>query len=377
MVGIIQEQHPDRARLFMQWKQMGWPILVDSLNLLEVSAVPITLAIDEHGIIRHVRMRRGEAEKIDEKFLSRVYDAPAGAPAPSASLPDLEKLRPQDDQPQAWSEYANALMLWEGAERLDAAIEAYDRALRLEPGNGWTHFRLGVAHRRRYDSEGRAPGDFAKAVEHWSRALDIDPNQYIWRRRIQQYGPRLDKPYPFYDWVVSAREEIAQRGEMPVPLRVEPGGAEFATPARRFAGASETGAAPDPEGRIRRDEGELIHVETVVVPDTSSSRFSARVHLVFRPDLERKAHWNNEVDDLLVWVPAPEGWQVDLQRITLPNPPEPVTQETRRVEFELRGPRRSSGPVDIPAYALYYVCEDVDGSCLYSRQDLPLRILSP
>ena len=26
MVGIIQEQHPDRARLFMQWKEMGWPI---------------------------------------------------------------------------------------------------------------------------------------------------------------------------------------------------------------------------------------------------------------------------------------------------------------------------------------------------------------
>lgn len=30
MVGVIQEQHPDRARLFMQWKEMGWPMLVDS-----------------------------------------------------------------------------------------------------------------------------------------------------------------------------------------------------------------------------------------------------------------------------------------------------------------------------------------------------------
>ena len=52
MVGIIQEQHPDRARLFMQWKQMGWPILVDSYNLLGVPYVPITLAVDEHGVIR-------------------------------------------------------------------------------------------------------------------------------------------------------------------------------------------------------------------------------------------------------------------------------------------------------------------------------------
>ena len=43
---------------------------------------------------------------------------------------------------------------------------------------------------------------------------------------MQQYGPRLDKPYPFYDWVETAREEIRARGETPSPLRVEPAGAE-------------------------------------------------------------------------------------------------------------------------------------------------------
>ena len=48
MVGIIQEQHPDRARLFMQWKGMGWPILVDSLNLLNTTG--LHLASDE-GVI--------------------------------------------------------------------------------------------------------------------------------------------------------------------------------------------------------------------------------------------------------------------------------------------------------------------------------------
>ena len=51
MVGIIQEQHPDRCRLFMQWKEMDWPIMVDALNLLEVKAVPLTFLIDEHGMI--------------------------------------------------------------------------------------------------------------------------------------------------------------------------------------------------------------------------------------------------------------------------------------------------------------------------------------
>jgi hypothetical protein len=27
----------------------------------------------------------------------------------------------------------------------------------------------------------------------------------------------------------------------------------------------------------------------------------------------------------------------------------------------------------IPGYALYYVCEDVEGLCLYRRQDLELQ----
>ena len=50
MVGIVQEQRPGRARLFMQWKQMDWPIMVDALNELGVAVVPITMFIDEHGI---------------------------------------------------------------------------------------------------------------------------------------------------------------------------------------------------------------------------------------------------------------------------------------------------------------------------------------
>ncbi|MEM9405248.1 MAG: hypothetical protein AAGA81_04345, partial [Acidobacteriota bacterium] len=49
MLGVIQEQNPDRCRLFMQWKQMDWPILVDTFDQLEVSVVPLTYAIDEHG----------------------------------------------------------------------------------------------------------------------------------------------------------------------------------------------------------------------------------------------------------------------------------------------------------------------------------------
>lgn len=228
MAGIIEEEHPDRARLFMQWKQMRWPILVDSLNLLGNSAVPITLAIDEYGVISMVNPKH---EDIGE-FLNRTFARPASLPATGDVEPDLTSLKQATRQgtAKAWEDYANALVEWGGPMRLSEAIEGYQHALRLEPEAGPLHFRLGVAYRKRYDSQVRQPEDFQRAVEEWSAAREIDPNQYIWRRRIQQYGPRLDKPYRFYDWVARARKGIAARGETPVPLAVEPAGAEIAHP---------------------------------------------------------------------------------------------------------------------------------------------------
>ncbi|MFQ5927945.1 MAG: hypothetical protein ACE5MH_10990, partial [Terriglobia bacterium] len=299
--------------------------------------------------------------------------------------PDLEHLRAATRQgtAEAWRAYANALVVWGGVGQLGDAIAAYERALTLEPEHGPTYFRLGVAYRLRYDSDYGQPADFQQAVAHWGKALATDPNQYIWRRRIQQYGPRLNKPYPFYDWVRTARKEIVARGETPAALWVEPGGAEFAHPAKSFVVSEVRRAEPglparifrDEQGRIYRDERGFIKVEKTVVPAAIAPGASARAHVVFRPNLRIKAHWNNEVDGLVFWINPPEGWQVDSRYLTVPNAPQAVSQESRKVEFELRCPQNASpGPVTIPAYALYYVCEDVNGTCLYRRQDVNLQV---
>ena len=186
MVGIIEEQHPDRAQLFMQWKQMGWPVMVDSLNLLNVPYVPITLEIDEGGVIRFVNPPFGKPSDVQEKFLSRVFQSAMVSTPPVPAPPDLEKLRRAATKgtATAWGTYADALVLWGSEQRLGEAIAAYKRALELAPQERRTHFRLGVAYRKRYDSPYRQPGDFQMAVEEWQAALDTNPNQYIWRRRI-------------------------------------------------------------------------------------------------------------------------------------------------------------------------------------------------
>src|SRR5207249_1815342 len=164
--------------------------------------------------------------------------------------PDLQSLKQGTRQgtAEAWETYASALVEWAETERLGEAIEAYERALRLAPESGPVHFRLSVAYRKRYDSDFRQPGDFERAVEQWSAALGSDPNQHIWRRRIQQSGPRLDKPYAFYDWVTTARKEIAERGEIPKSLSVEPAGAEIAHPFGSAQGGPEKTFAAEQAG---------------------------------------------------------------------------------------------------------------------------------
>lgn len=373
MAGIVQEQHPDRARLFMQWKQMDWPVLVDSLNLLGVSVVPITVAIDEHGIVRAINPPQ---ETIEEAFLARTFEPPAADTPPPAKEARGQAGRAPDRGASAaeWRKYAEDVFLWGGADAGTTAVEAFERAARGS-ADGPTEFRLGVAYRARYDSPSRQPEDFRQAVEHWERALALNPNQYIWRRRIQQYGPRLDKPYPFYDWIPEARAAIDARGQSPVALTVEPAGAEFAEPVKTFVAESRSRAEPDPGGRIHRDHGEFIEIEALTVPSGIAPGAATRAHLVMRPNLARKAHWNNEAEDLLVWVNPPAGWEVDTRPVTIPLPKEVVSQETRRVELELRSPPDAPpGGVTIPAYALYYVCEDVDGTCLYRRQDVALEV---
>lgn len=371
VAGIVEEQHPDRARLFAQWHRMDWPVMVDSLNLLGISAVPVTLFIDEHGIIRAIDPDPSALPA----FLNKSFDKPAVAPPAVSAVPERPMLatRPAADTFEAWRQYGDGLVLWGGVARLSDAVTAYERAATLAPRDGPVHFRLGVAYRMRHDSGADRPGDFARAATQWSQALALNPNQYIWRRRIRQYGPRMQKPYSFYDWVNEARAAIRERGESPIPLAVEPGGAELALPQKEFVAAA--GSNPDPKGDIQRDAEGLIEVETAVVPARSKPGDPARIHVLLNPNAQRKAHWNNEAQDLVFWIDLPPGWQADQQRVTVPSARPPTSRETRTIELELRSPpQASAGEVTLNAFALYYVCDGVNGVCFYRRQDIPLQV---
>ncbi len=347
---------------------MDWPILVDPLNLLDVDAVPITIFIDEVGIIRYINPRLDRADEILETFLNSKPH--------TENIDNIEKselkadIALRSEKPPLPTEINN-----QDSINLNMAIQKYGKALAVDSDNGRLHFRLGVLYRKRYDSQNRQMSDFQKAIKHWQKALDINPNQYIWRRRIQQYGPRLDKPYPFYDWIPEARTEIIERSQKPVPLTIEPGGAEYTKPLKIFKTEKTSISEPDPEGKIFRDFENFINVEYVVVPSTDTSKNSSRVHMNFTPNENIKAHWNNEVEGMKLWIRPPSGWEVDNNFILLNNPVQAVSKEIRNIEFEITGATPTTAEkVIIPTYALYYVCEDVNGTCLYRRQDIPIQL---
>jgi hypothetical protein len=374
VLGIVQEQHPDRARLFMQWHGMSWPLMVDSLNLLAVWAVPMTVAIDEHGIVRAINPSLADIDGLRERFLEADFLPPKSMPDASP-LPAPDSAPPASDAPAPeWRNYGDALVLWGGVNAIDDAIDAYRRALDLEPEDAVTRFRLGVAYRSRHDGPLRMPEDFRYAVEQWSSALARQPNQYIWRRRIQQYGPRLDKPYPFYDWVAEARRDIRSRGQVPVPLPVEPAGAEIASPARELAELHAGESAPDPEGLVWRDSDGFVRIAATPVPPRVPPGAATRVHLLLSPDLVRDIHWNNEAGDHVLWLEPPPGWSTPNRRLVLPSALAAVSEEDRIIDFELRSPADAVGTVALKGYALYYICEGARGMCLFRRQDFELPL---
>jgi tetratricopeptide (TPR) repeat protein len=383
LLGVTQEQHADRCRLLAQWKGFGWPILHDPINVLQAPAVPILVAIDEHGIVRLSRpaLAAFQADFLDKSFADDAKGGKADRITPplkeGAGSPDWSALRARAEQnsaPGAWRELGDALALWGGDGRLEEAIDAYGRAAQLDPKDGPALFRLGVCYRRRHETVLRRPGDFQAAIDHWGRALDLDPNQYIWRRRIQQYGPRLDKPYAFYDWVDEAEKDIRARGERPVPLATRPGGAEIARPVKALPPAQAEPRAPDPDGKVHRDADALVRAEATVVPARVRADQAVRIHVVFRLDPKQQAHWNNEAEPLRLWVEPPQGWHVSERLLQSVAVRAPVSGEERALEFEVKVPRHARNKVRLAAYALYHVCDDKGGQCRFLRLDVPVEL---
>ena len=379
MLGVIQEQHADRCRLFQQWQQLDFPVVQDCLNTNGIAVVPVYVAIDQFGIVRG-RYRR--FTDFQSKFLKKEFSAPTEK-APIVNLETAsinfwkQKLKWDESVTNAYRT-GDAEVLWGGntSEAVDSAIAYYKIAVeKLEKGTPQPvpsdlYFRLGAAYRIKYELDGQRDAKlFADCVAFWEKALKLNPNQYIYRRRIEQYGPRLKKPYSFYDWVSKAREEIQKRGETPVQLAVEPNGAELALRARKME--VQTGVEnPDPKQQIELDQNWVkVHVNTV--PSRPKPGSVAAVHLGFH--LSENANWNHESTPLQVWLDSPEGEvSISAQLIEDKTPhPKATSSDPISIALEVKTPKEG-GAVKLKGFALYHICEEDGGQCVYRRKNFEL-----
>ncbi len=207
-------------------------------------------------------------------------------------------------------------------------------------------------------------------------ALKKNPNQYIWRRRIEQYGPRLAKPYPFYDWIDDAQKEIAARDETPVELLVPLSGAEIAKQSRKFTTDEKEAENPDPNSKVIADQEGLVDVQVTCVPAWVGPGKTVRVHLRFAPE---KGEWNNEGQPLRVWLSKSKDVQLSSQSAESPNAPEANSNEPRTIEFEIKLADTVQDDVEFSCFALYNTCEKESDQCLFRRLDfvVPIKIVKP
>ena len=407
IVGITQEQHPDRCRLFAQWQGFDWPILWDPFNLTESSAVPIVLAVDESGRIREKPSPRTFRASFLEADFGQLqeplppapevlerYAREAGGLAAEGIGGEAREggLRARSEHAQAIARLLFASGSWRADEPRQAALEFLRMRVAAQPDDARARFELGVALRLRYDQDGdlglQHPEDFQESLDAWRAALDLDPAQYIWRRRIQQYGPRLDKPYPFYDWVERARSELIQRGRTPSPLLTALTGSELAGGTNAFPNNLGESAAPDPKRQVPLDQDGLLRIEFAVAAHTDKpgarvpAAGAARVHLTLRPDAAREVHWGDEAGPTLVWVATPRGWRIERNLFSIAAPEgELASSRARRVDFEVVAPELPDsgepGPSQLRGYALYNLCEGASGACVYYRQDFEVSVPRP
>ncbi len=355
MLGVVQEQHAERARLYKQWKQYDFPIVQDASTQLNLWAVPIPLLIDEYGIVRNSKPKPSQLAK----FVDSEFEA-------AQSKPDTQSTNQSDSE--EWIYKGNIVL---HAKKLDPnkAVDTFKKAVEADAKNAKALFSLGVAYRMRFDGESRQEGDFQNAYECWKKALQINPNQYIWRRRIEQYGPRLTKPYPFYDWVETAIKDIKSRGDTPVSLTVPLTGTEVASAIRQNIQET-TIENPDPEANIFADESNFLKLSATVVPNLFSKKSMLRVHL----DLDiQKAKWNKEGGPIKIWIDESSDGTPEKRLLEIAADLDDKTEiATKTIDFEFQ-PRNSKAG-KLSGYVLFHCCDN-DGVCYYYRKEfqIPFR----
>lgn len=373
VLGAMLEHHRDRCRLFAQWKGIEIPVLHDPLNQAGVEKLPLLVGVDEHGVVQVIDPDPG---RFTQDFISKKFKpSPLAIRAPVVNLPNPKytaRMAEEARNAKGWREHGDALVLAGLSPQINEAILTYPQALKVDPQDSLSYFRLGAAYRLRYDSSERQPGDFQAAIDAWQEAVRVAPRNKVFHSNIQRYGVRHEKPASMYRWIKTARRELLARGETPVQLNVEPSPIEFAKRTKKFTSSHNTGPANDVSKQETQDGQRAVDFESVVVRSTrsKSKRRHAQVLLIFRPIGGRS--WYKQGEPMRVWIEPPKYLKVNRRFIEFANSESATSGKERTLNFEVSVAKKMrKKPISIKGHAVFQMMDGEEPKQL--RRDFEVK----
>lgn len=133
----------------------------------------------------------------DDPFAENALDDLEGfTPASAEADPSQAQSEAQPAQANGAQSDPVHLLLDKGVDCLDngqynAAIEAFNEAIRLAPGSANGYFGLGMVYEKR--------GDWGKAIEAYERALDLNPDDAATRESLK-FAKKQHKKFRWKFW---------------------------------------------------------------------------------------------------------------------------------------------------------------------------------
>lgn len=400
---VVRERDASRAQGLGAWLEAKFPQFWDPFLTVAPEVDSFCVLIDAMGYVRATGLDLSDGEALLAALAAAAAAAEGAAPAPVGEpylAPALARVRiahPPGSEAEARAALSN--ILWLSGDRsaagsaFDGALAALDRRAAAPDARPIERWRAGTARWIRRGSPFAAPGDGEAAVAHWRAAVGACVEDAALTRPLRELGPRLAKREAAYAWLDAARAALAAQGSTLGAWRVPPSRAELVGPSPELPRLAEAELAPDPDNAVERDEGGVLVLDGVCVPNIDLAVSSAadpnakaggprdvrtaRVHLSVA--LAEGALFDPEAPAPRAWLVVPQGWGIDRNAYELPRSEADPTKGALHVDFELLAPLAKDGAAAptptgaVRGYVLAHVF-DREGRRRHLRKEVNLRV---
>ena len=223
VLAVCHDASPAYAKLYFQWKQIDWPLAHDVVNHCGASKLPLSLYINEKGIIKQIEPEPGKLAKRLAKLKALKSREIAEEDREQLVEPKITRRAASEGRSaDALCIHGDALIMAGQPPQIDEAIEVYKKATEEAPKMAKAWFGLGVAHYLRaklnQSADPSAADDGKAATAAWKKTRELASDNQVFKIEIEQFKAKPGNLEKMFDWVADAKKEISDRGDKPVEV---------------------------------------------------------------------------------------------------------------------------------------------------------------